>query len=203
MKTNIILVGIIILLLVGCYFILDFGLKEKQERKRVESNLINEVNAKNEVYTQLNIKTKELNLIKPKLDSTIKANKIRPKEVQKIITYETRIKWDTIPFILHPPKSDSTNRLIMVAGIDNCFTSEGLIDLTYTNLFPTKEDVSNILFSLYNTKVIDNGGVIYYSKRDTTRWRIIRWLYPKKFYSKSFSDCNSKVEIQEINVIKK
>lgn len=203
MKTNIILILIIVLTLGLCYFFGNKWQEEKKERIRINNNLISEVNAKNDVYTQLNVKTKELSLIKPKLDSVIKANKIRPKEVQKIITYETKIKWDTIPFILHPPKSDSTNRLIMVAGIDNCFTSEGLIDLTYTNLFPTKEDVSNILFSLYNTKVIDNGGVIYYSKRDTTRWRIIRWLFPKKFYSKSFSDCNSRVEIQEINIVKK
>lgn len=203
MKTNLILIAIIIICLGFCYF---FGIKwqeEKKERIRINSNYISEVNAKKEVYTQLNIKTKELNLIKPKLDSTIKANKIRPKEVQKIITYETRIKWDTIPFVLHPPISDSTNRLITVAGIDNCFTSEGLIDLTYTNLFPTKEDVSNILFSLYNTKVIDNGGVIYYSKRDTTKWWILKYFYPKKFYSKSFSDCGSKVEIKEINIVKK
>ena len=203
MKTNIILILIIVLTLGLCYFFCNKWQDEKNERIRINNNLISEVNAKNEAYTQINLKDKEISIIKPKLDSAIKANKIKTNEVQKIITYETRIKWDTIPFILHPPKADSSNRLITVAGIDNCFTSEGLIDLTYTNLFPTKEDVSNILFSLYNTKVIDKGGVIYYSKRDTTRWRIIRWLFPKKFYSKSFSDCNSRVEIQEINIVKK
>ena len=203
MKTNIILILIIVLTLGLCYFFCNKWQDEKNERIRINNNLISEVNAKNEAYTQINLKDKEISIIKPKLDSAIKANKIKTNEVQKIITYETRIKWDTIPFILHPPKADSSNRLITVAGIDNCFTSEGLIDLTYTNLFPTKEDVSNILFSLYNTKVIDKGGVIYYSKRDTTRWRIIRWLFPKKLYSKSFSDCNSRVEIQEINIVKK
>ena len=203
MKTNIILILIIVLTLGLCYLFCNKWQDEKNERIRINNNLISEVNAKNDVYTQLNVKTKELSLIKPKLDSVIKANKVRPKEVQKIITYETRIKWDTIPFVLHPPISDSTNRLITVAGIDNCFTSEGLIDLRATNLYPTSKDVENIMFSLSNTKVIDKGGVIYYSKRDTTRWWILKYFYPKKFYSKSFSDCGSKVEIQEINIVKK
>ena len=203
MKTNIILILIIVLTLGLCYFFCNKWQQEKNERIRINSNLVNEVNAKNEVYTQLNIKTKELALIKPKLDSIIKANKVKPKEVQKIITYETRIKWDTIPFILHPPKADSSNRLITVAGIDNCFTSEGLIDLRATKLYPSNEDVENIMFSLSNTKVIDKGGIIYFSKRDTTIWRIIRWAFPRKTYSKSFSDCGSKVEIQEINIVKK
>jgi len=72
MKTNLILVSIIILLTIVCYFALDFGLKEKKERIRANNNLINEVNANNEAYTQINIKTKEIALIKPKLDSVIK-----------------------------------------------------------------------------------------------------------------------------------
>lgn len=203
MRTNIILILIIVITLGLCYFFGNKWQQEKNERIRINNNLISEVNAKNDVYTQLNIKVKELALIKPKYDSIVKANKILPKEVQKIITYETRIKWDTIPFILHPPIADSSNRIITVAGIDNCFTSEGLIDLRSTKLYPSNEDVDNIMFSLFNTKVIDKGGVIYYSKRDTTRWWILKYFYPKKFYSKSFSDCGSKVEIQEINIVKK
>jgi len=207
MKTNLILVSIIILLTIACYFVLDFGLKEKKERIRANNNLINEINAKNEAYTQINIKTKEIALIKPKLDSVIKANKLRPKQVQKVITYETRIKWDTIRFIQRPPIADETNRLITVAGIDNCFTAEGIIDLTNTKLLPTDDDVSNMMFTLFNTKVVDNGGVIYYSARDTTkRYQRILPFWPfakKKFYSKGYSECGSKVEIQEINIIKK
>jgi hypothetical protein len=39
MKTNLILIGIIITLLTGMYFVLDFGLKEKQIRKEKESIL--------------------------------------------------------------------------------------------------------------------------------------------------------------------
>lgn len=199
---------IIIILLTGAgYFALNFALKEKAERIRINNNLINEVNAKNEVYTKLNVKVKELELVKPKLDSAIRANKIRPKHVQKVIIYETKTIWDTIRFNLHPPKADSSNQLIIVAGIDNCFTSEGLIDLTKTRLAPSNEDVNNIQFTLFNTKVVDNGGIIYYCARDTSkRYQRILPFWPfakKKFYSKSYSDCNSTTKIQEINFIKK
>lgn len=207
MRTNLILLIIIILLTIAGYFVLSFALKEKAERIRINNNLVNEVNAKNDAYTQLNLKAKELELIKPKLDSAIKANKIRPKQVQKVITYETKIHWDTIKFNQHPPVADETNRLITVAGIDNCFTAEGLIDLTKTKLFPTRDDVDNMMFTLFNTRVVDKGGIIYYSARDTSkRYQRILPFWPfakKKFYSKGYSDCGAKVEIQEINIIKK
>jgi hypothetical protein len=203
MRGYLYLIAIIICLIAFGYWANSERVKERKEKERINQNYISEVNASKSAYTELNIVKGELKQIKPKFDSILKVNNIKEKQVEKIIIYETKIHWDTLPFNRPEPLNDSSNLLITVAAKDRCFTSEGLIDLTNTSLRPTLDDVHKINFSLYNTTIKDNGYTLYYTKRDTTRWVIIRWFYPKKHYVLQKSDCNGQTNIQEIKFIKR
>jgi hypothetical protein len=193
------LITLVFLLTAFSYGITHYWLKEKNERKRFENIAIEEVRANKEAYTKIVLKNKEIATLKPRLDSALKANNIKAKQVVKVIQYETKTVWDTIKFIEPKPLSDSSNLLIELTGVDDCMRTTGLLDLTFTQLAPTSNDVKNIRFSLLNTIVKDKGELVYYKKRDTTK--LLRfWPFARmKYYSKGISDCGGQVKMQEID----
>ena len=198
MRGYLYLIAIIIVLIAFGYWANSERIKERNEKERFENIATQEVRANKEAYTKIVLKNNEIATLKPKLDSALKSNSIKAKQVVKIITYETKIKWDTIKFIEPKALSDSSNLLIELTGVDNCIQTSGLLDLTCTKLSPSDSDVKNIRFSLLNTVVKDKGEVVYYSKRDTTKF-LRFWPFARmKYYSKGISDCNGSVKVQEI-----
>lgn len=199
MRAYLYLIAIIIVLIALNIWFNSERIKERKEKERFENIAVQEVKANKEAYTKIVLKNNEIATLKPKLDSALKVNSIKAKQVVKVITYETKIKWDTIKFIEPKPLSDSSNLLFELTGVDNCIQTVGLLDLTNTGLLPTLNDVKNIRFSLLNTIVKDKGEIIYYSKRDTIKF-LRFWPFARmKYYSKGVSDCNGSIKMQEIS----